>query len=88
LDINDPADMFAVEVVELAQPRAREPQSGCRCLFRQLCTAVRTLEVFAGLEAALGKPVITSNLVTGWHALHSMGIEDWRNDLGVFFSQH
>lgn len=31
------------------------------------CTNLRTLDVIAPLEAALGKPVLSSNLVLAWH---------------------
>lgn len=38
------------------------------------CTALRTAELIAPLEAELGHPVLTSNQVMVWHALRSAGM--------------
>lgn len=38
------------------------------------CTGLPTLAVLAGLEEELGKPVISSNAVTLWHALSLAGV--------------
>ncbi|WP_431267612.1 maleate cis-trans isomerase family protein [Dankookia sp. P2] len=38
------------------------------------CTAIRSAGLIDGLEAALGRPVITSNQVMAWHALRRLGI--------------
>jgi len=40
------------------------------------CTSVRTIEILAPLESDLGKPVISSNQATIWHALRKAGIHD------------
>ena len=40
------------------------------------CTSVRLAEQIEGLESALGKPVISSNLATAWHCLRLAGIDD------------
>jgi len=40
------------------------------------CTSVRTFEIIAPLERDLGKPVISSNQATIWHALRKTGIRD------------
>jgi maleate cis-trans isomerase len=40
------------------------------------CTALRSLESVAPLEAALGRPVITSNQAMVWHALRRGGVAD------------
>ena len=37
------------------------------------CTALRTAELIAPLEQQLGRPVLTSNQVMVWHALHDAG---------------
>jgi maleate isomerase len=37
------------------------------------CTNLRTLDVIASLEAALGRPVLSSNLVLAWHMLGARG---------------
>jgi maleate cis-trans isomerase len=38
------------------------------------CTALRTAELIAPLEAQLGRPIITSNQVMVWHAVREAGI--------------
>ena len=40
------------------------------------CTAVRSLEVIGALEAALGRPVVTSNQAFAWHCLREIGVDD------------
>jgi maleate isomerase len=40
------------------------------------CTAVRSADVIDALEAALGKPVLTSNQAMLWRALRESGIAD------------
>lgn len=40
------------------------------------CTSVRVAHLIAGLEAKLGKPVISSNQAMVWHALRLAGIRD------------
>jgi maleate isomerase len=40
------------------------------------CTSVRIAHLIAGLEAKLGKPVISSNQAMAWHALRLAGIGD------------
>jgi maleate isomerase len=37
------------------------------------CTNLRALDAIAPLEARLGKPVLTSNQVLGWHMMQSAG---------------
>ena len=37
------------------------------------CTNLRTLDIVTPLEAALGMPVLSSNLVLAWHMLGGMG---------------
>jgi maleate isomerase len=50
------------------------------------CTALRTADVIDGIEAALGKPVITSNQALAWHALRLMGYTDPVPGLGRLFT--
>lgn len=47
------------------------------------CTAIRSAEVIEDLEAALGRPVVTSNQAMAWHALRSCGIADGVDGFGV-----
>ena len=46
------------------------------------CTAVRAAGVAAEIEAAIGKPVVTSNLATAWACLRICGEATPRPDLG------
>lgn len=46
------------------------------------CTAVRAAGVAAEIEAAIGKPVVTSNLATAWACLRLCGDEAPRPELG------
>lgn len=40
------------------------------------CTTVRSTDVAADLEKALGRPVITSNTAAVWHCLRTLGVTD------------
>ena len=46
------------------------------------CTAVRAAGVAARIEAAIGKPVVTSNLATAWACLRLCGDDAARPELG------
>ena len=50
------------------------------------CTALRTADVIEDIEAALGKPIVTSNQALAWHALRLMGYEDSVPGLGRLFT--
>lgn len=52
------------------------------------CGALRSVDIVADLEAAVGKPVITSNQAMIWDALRLAGIADQRQDMGVLFARH
>jgi maleate cis-trans isomerase len=49
-------------------------------------TALHTIECVEQLEAAVGKPVLTANAVTGWYALKLAGVDAVRPGLGSLFS--
>ena len=40
------------------------------------CTSVRALGIIKAAEKELGKPVLSSNLVLGWHCLRLAGVND------------
>ncbi|WEX75783.1 ectoine utilization protein EutA [Sinorhizobium numidicum] len=46
------------------------------------CTAVRAAGVIAEIEAAIGKPVVSSNLATAWACLRLCGDQEARPALG------
>jgi maleate isomerase len=52
------------------------------------CTNLPTLAVLAELEQELGKPVISSNAVTIWHALSLSGITPSGNGWGSLLDGH
>jgi maleate isomerase len=49
------------------------------------CTALRTIDVLDGLEQRLGKPVVSANQATMWHALRIAGIDDVLDGLGRLY---
>ena len=50
------------------------------------CTSLRMVELIPGLEAELGKPVVSSNYAMAWHALRLAGIEEKQPELGRLFT--
>ena len=49
------------------------------------CTGQKTADFISDLEEELGKPVVTSNQATGWHALQMMGVEPRLPGRGLLF---
>ncbi|HET9019580.1 MAG TPA: aspartate/glutamate racemase family protein [Acetobacteraceae bacterium] len=49
------------------------------------CTSLRLAEQAASIEAALGKPVTSSNHAMAWHALRLAGVADARPGFGRLF---
>ena len=49
------------------------------------CTNLRTLDVLDALERDLGKPVVSSNLATMWHALRLAGLRPRLDGLGSLY---
>ncbi|MBO9629608.1 ectoine utilization protein EutA [Shinella sp. WSJ-2] len=81
LGLTDDRDMARIapeEIVAFAK-EAMAPDSDA--LFIS-CTAVRAAGVAAQIEAAIGKPVVTSNLATAWACLRLCGDEALRPELG------
>lgn len=81
LGIDLASDMYRVEpsqwlriVREHADPRADA--------YFVSCTAIRTAEVIDQIEAAVGKPVVTSNQAMAWHLLRSIGLADRQPGFG------
>jgi maleate isomerase len=54
---------------------ATDRAGACDAVF-VACTNLRTLDMIADAEAAIDKPVITSNQALAWHMLRSAGIKD------------
>lgn len=81
LGLTDDRDMARIapeEIVAFAK-EAMAPDSDA--LFIS-CTAVRAAGVAAQIEAAIGKPVVTSNLATAWACLRLCGDAALRPELG------
>lgn len=55
------------------------------CVFIS-CTQVPTLEVVNDLERDLGKPVLTANLVSFWHACNLLSIRVPKPEYGMLFT--
>ena len=49
------------------------------------CTSLRVASLVPQLEAASGKPVISSNYAMAWHALRLAGVDDREPQLGRLF---
>ncbi len=52
------------------------------------CGALRTVEVIDEIEAATGKPCVSSNQAMLWHCLRLAGIDDTIDGLGRLFREH
>lgn len=81
LGLTDDRDMARIspsDIVAFAK-EAMAPDSDA--LFIS-CTAVRAAGVAAKIEAAIGKPVVTSNLATAWACLRLCGDTAARPELG------
>lgn len=50
------------------------------------CTSLRTVEAIAGMEAAAGKPVTSSNHAMVWHMLRLAGIDEPVGGLGRLYA--
>ena len=51
------------------------------------CTSVRALGIIKTAEEELGKPVLSSNLVLGWHCLRLAGVNDGLPQFGSLFEK-
>ena len=51
------------------------------------CTSLRLIDAVTEIEAALGKPVTSSNHAMAWHCLRLAGIDDVRPELGTLFAR-
>ena len=48
------------------------------------CTNLQTLSIISDLSIACGCPVLSSNLVLGWHIMHSLGLSSSHPGLSCF----
>ncbi|MDP7508499.1 MAG: aspartate/glutamate racemase family protein [Acidimicrobiales bacterium] len=61
-------------------------EPGCDAVFVS-CTSLRTFGVLAGLEAELGRPVVSSNQAFAWHLHRLAGVQDAIPGLGTLFER-
>jgi maleate isomerase len=86
LGFDDDREMARIKpqaLVDLARA-ATAPQSAA--LFVS-CTALRAASVVSQMEAAIGKPVVSSNLATAWMCLRLCGETGARPHLGQLMAQ-
>lgn len=87
LGIPDSPGMFAVTPDEWIDITLRNRRDDADLYFLS-CAAVRTAEVIDTLEAELGRPVVTSNLLGVWHAMRAIGISDRVDGFGTLLADH
>jgi maleate isomerase len=51
------------------------------------CTSLRLIDAVSEIEAALQRPVTSSNHALAWHCLRLAGIDDARSGLGTLFAR-
>ena len=81
LGLTDDREMARISPAEIVSFAKEATAPDCEALFIS-CTAVRAAGVAAEIEAATGKPVVTSNLATAWATLRLCGDETARPALG------
>jgi len=80
--LNLRCDIEAVEPAETRQiVESQVDRSEADAVFIS-CTGMRTAEVIAAMEASLGKPLVTANQATLWHARQLAGISSATPDCG------
>jgi maleate isomerase len=85
LGLNTNTEMGALEPAFLARFVRANAAAAADAYFLS-CTALRSAGAIAGLEAELGRPVITSNQAAVWYALASAGMQGDTAAFGRLFS--
>jgi maleate cis-trans isomerase len=85
LGLNTNTEMGALEPAFLARFVHDNTADAADAYFLS-CTALRSAGVIAGLEAELGRPVITSNQAAVWYALASAGVQGEPAAFGRLFA--
>jgi maleate isomerase len=81
LGLTDDREMARISPEEIVAFAREAAAPDCDALFIS-CTAVRAAGVAAEIEAAIGKPVVTSNLATAWACLRLCGDDAARPEYG------
>ena len=74
--------MVHAETIRVAAEEADVPEADSILIS---CTGQKTAGFISDLEQKLGKPVVTSNQATGWHALQMLGVEPRLTGRGRLF---
>jgi maleate isomerase len=83
VDRNTEMARIAPKVIAAQVRKAASGISADACFIS--CTAIRSAGVIADLEASLGIPVLTSNQVLVWHALHTLEVHQRVEGFGGLF---
>ncbi len=75
--VAEPSETWVQVAIEEQDPRAD--------LMLMACTNLHTTEVIQEMEAAIGRPVLTSNQSTLWYCLRRLGRNDDIPELGQLF---
>lgn len=81
LGLTDDREMARISTDEIVAFAKQSMAPGSDALFIS-CTAVRAASVIAEIEAAVGKPVVSSNLATAWACLRLCGDDAELPELG------
>ncbi len=79
--LDDDREMARIRPASLVAAAVEATAPDADALFIS-CTALRSAEVAATIEAAIGRPVVTSNLATAWACLCLCGVVRPRPELG------
>lgn len=84
--LEDDREMARVTPASLVAAASEAMAPDCDALFIS-CTALRAAIAAPQIEAAIGKPVITSNLATAWATLRLCGEDQPRPELGQLMTR-
>ena len=84
IDDRDAARISAASIRDAALTAAAQPSVDGVFVS---CTSLRVAEIAAEVEAACGKPLLSSNLAMAWHCLRLAGIDDAVPEYGMLFEQ-
>lgn len=86
LGLTDDRDMARIAPKALVDLAIQAMAAQSEALFVS-CTSVRAASVAAAIEAAIGKPVVTSNQATAWACLRLCGEQSGRGQYGQLMSK-
>jgi maleate isomerase len=87
LGVDTNTEMARIAPADIAAQAHAAASSGPADACFVSCTAIRSAGLIADLEASLGMPVITSNQVLAWHALHRLGVKRIVSGFGRLFEK-